>query len=155
MSVIIFSWLSKQLFVGNKAKRQISKRVFQEKKSTPNVPRDEHFFPPDTYTYVCVSGCKKCSFFGKFGMLCFLETPVLRFALLPYYPRIATRELERGPKWVNEKLSHTQKETITMQILCKMFQVTAWSDFLQGNDFGPNKDLEFLKFYSMFFLRHY
>ena len=34
------------------------------------------------YTYVCVSGVKKCSFFGKFGVLCFLETPVLRFTLL-------------------------------------------------------------------------
>ena len=33
----------------------------------------------------CISGGKKCSFFGKFGVLCFLETPVLRFALLPYY----------------------------------------------------------------------
>ena len=33
---------------------------------------------------VCVSGGQKL-FFGKFGMLCFLETPVLRFALLPYY----------------------------------------------------------------------
>ena len=31
-----------------------------------------------------VSGGKKCSFFGKFGVLCFLETPILRFALLPY-----------------------------------------------------------------------
>ena len=30
---------------------------------------------PDTHTYVCVSGGKKCSFFGKFGLLCFLETP--------------------------------------------------------------------------------
>ena len=27
----------------------------------------------------------KCLFFGKFGVLCFLEKPVLRFALLPYY----------------------------------------------------------------------
>ena len=36
--------------------------------------------------YVCVSGGKKCSF-GKFGLLCFFETPVLRFALLPYYRR--------------------------------------------------------------------
>ena len=26
--------------------------------------------------------------FGKFGVLCFLETPVLRFALSPYYRRI-------------------------------------------------------------------
>ena len=30
----------------------------------------------------------RCSFFGKFGVLCFVETLVLRFALLPYYRRI-------------------------------------------------------------------
>ena len=30
---------------------------------------------------------KKCSFFGKVGVLYFLVTPVLRFALLPYYQR--------------------------------------------------------------------
>ena len=34
---------------------------------------------------VCVSGGKKCSFCGKFDVICFLETSVLRFALLPYY----------------------------------------------------------------------
>ena len=27
-------------------------------------------------------GVKKCSFFGKFDLLCFLETPILRFTLL-------------------------------------------------------------------------
>ena len=32
------------------------------------------FLPPDTHTYVCVSGGKKYSFFGKFGELCFLNT---------------------------------------------------------------------------------
>ena len=41
--------------VGNKAKWRISKRVFQENKAQ------------------------------KFGVLCFFETPVLRFAILPYY----------------------------------------------------------------------
>ena len=30
---------------------------------------------------------KKFLFFGKFSVLCFLETPVLRFAHLPYYQR--------------------------------------------------------------------
>ena len=39
------------------------------------------------HTYVCVSGGKKCSLFGKFVVFCFLETPVLRFAILPYHPR--------------------------------------------------------------------
>ena len=38
--------------------------------------------------YVCVLGSKKCLFFGKFGVPCFLVTSVLRFALLPYYWRI-------------------------------------------------------------------
>ena len=38
-------------------------------------------------TYVCLLGGKKCSFFGKFGVLCFLQTPVLRCTLLPYYRR--------------------------------------------------------------------
>ena len=32
----------------------------------------------------CIRGGKKCSFFGQFGVLCFLVTPVSRFALLPY-----------------------------------------------------------------------
>ena len=43
------------------------------KQSTPNFPKNEHFLPPDTHTHV----------------LCFLETPVLRFALLPYHRRIS------------------------------------------------------------------
>ena len=38
---------------------------------------------------MCVSGGKKCLFFGNFGVLCFLGTPVLRFALLPYYRLIS------------------------------------------------------------------
>ena len=42
------------------------------KQSTPNFPKNEHFLPPYT---------------EKFDVLCFLETPVLRFALLPYYRR--------------------------------------------------------------------
>ena len=37
--------------------------------------------------YVCVSGGKKCLFYGNVGALCFLETPVLKFVLLPYYRR--------------------------------------------------------------------
>ena len=40
--------------------------------------------------YVSLSGGKKCQFFGKFGLLCFLVTSVLRFALLPYYRQTKT-----------------------------------------------------------------
>ena len=48
------------------------------KQSTPNFLINEHFLP---------SGGKTCSFFGKFGVVCFRVTPVLTFALLPHYQR--------------------------------------------------------------------
>ena len=54
-----------------------------------NFPKDEHFLPHDTHTQVRVSGGKKYSIFGKFGVLYFLVTPVLSFTLLPYYRRVA------------------------------------------------------------------
>ena len=54
-------------------------------KKTKHTKFSEKLIPPDTQTYVCVSGSKKCSFLGKFSMLCFLETTVFTFALLPYY----------------------------------------------------------------------
>ena len=43
---------------------------------------------------MCVSVGKKCSFFGKFNVLCFLETFVLRFVLLPYYRRTGKLDLQ-------------------------------------------------------------
>ena len=58
------------------------------KKITPNFPKNEHFLTPDTHRHVHVTGGKQCSFFGKFGVLCFLVTPGLSLALLPYYRRI-------------------------------------------------------------------
>ena len=45
------------------------------------------FLPPGPHTHTYISGGKKCSFFGKFGLLCFLVTPILRFTCLPYYRR--------------------------------------------------------------------
>ena len=51
----------------------------------PNFTKKEHFLPPDTQTYVCVTGGKKCSFIKKFDVLCFLKTcfEIRPFALLP------------------------------------------------------------------------
>ena len=72
--------------VGNIAKRRISKRVFQETKAH-QIFRKMNISYSLIRTYVCVSGGNKCLFFGRFGVLWFLETPVLRFALLPYYRR--------------------------------------------------------------------
>ena len=71
-----------------------------KKQGTPNFPKNEHFLPPYTHTDVCVSGDKKCLFFGKFGVLCFLETPILRFTLLPYYRRIALPVYARCNKYI-------------------------------------------------------
>ena len=56
--------------VGNKAKGRISKQVLQENKTRQIF----HFR-------------KKCPFFGKFGLLSFLVTPVFRFAYLPHSRR--------------------------------------------------------------------
>ena len=74
-------------FVVNKAKGRISKPVCQENKAG-------RIFRKTNISYMCVSGKKKCSFFEKFGVLCFLVTPVLKFALLPYYQRIQRNSLE-------------------------------------------------------------
>ena len=77
-------------FVGNKAKGRILKWVSQENKTHQVFRKTNIFLPPNAHTCVGVSEDKKCSFFGKFGMLCFLVTPVLRLALLPCSQRSPT-----------------------------------------------------------------
>ena len=72
--------------LGNRAKGQISKRVFQENK-TRQIFRKKNNSYPLICRRTCVSRSKKCSFFRKFDVLCFLATPVLKFALLPYCRR--------------------------------------------------------------------
>ena len=82
--------LFREHFVGNKAKGRISKRVFQESKARQNFRETNISYSlirTRTCAYVCVSGGKKCLFSGNFGVLCLLETPVSRFALLPNYRR--------------------------------------------------------------------
>ena len=76
--------------------------VVSRKQITPKIPKNEHFLHPDmhtTRTCACQGG-KKCSFFRKFGVLCFLETPILRFTLLPYYRRIALPVYARCSKYI-------------------------------------------------------
>ena len=58
-----------------------------EKTKHAKFSKKTDFLPPDTHTWVCVSEGKKCLFVGKIDLFCFLETPILRFALLPYYQR--------------------------------------------------------------------
>ena len=88
---IAFGIHLKLQFVGNKAKGRISKRVLQE--NNRQIFRKTNILYPLIRKRTCSyqgggGGGKKCSFFGKFGVFCFLVTPVLRFALLPYCRRI-------------------------------------------------------------------
>ena len=82
-------------FVSNMTKGRISKLVFQGNKARQIFRKKNISYPlirtRDTHTYVCVSGGKKCSFFRKFDLLYFLETLILRFALLPYYRQTETQ----------------------------------------------------------------
>ena len=70
-------------YLGNKAKGRISKYRYQENK---NFPKNEHFLPLETNTYVW--GSKKCLPFRNIWVLCFLVMSVLKFVFLPYYRRI-------------------------------------------------------------------
>ena len=69
--------------VGDKAKGRISKRVFQENNA-------RQIFRKTNISYPLISTLQKCSFFGKFGVLYFLEPPVLRFALFALLPTISS-----------------------------------------------------------------
>ena len=81
--------LEKAKFVGDKAKGRISKQVLQENKAGQIFQKTNSSYPeicPRVHQGVrdvhFLRG-KECSFFGKFGQLCFLVTSVLQFALLP------------------------------------------------------------------------
>ena len=77
--------------------------------------------------FVRVSGGKKCSFLEKFGMLCFLETPVLRFALLPYYRQIIAssiikvKNFMRRLIWVCKKMHSTQNVSFALNLFSFSF----------------------------------
>ena len=67
----------------------------------------------------CLSGGKKCAYFGKFGVLFFLETPVLRFALLPYYRRKGKCQRNQWPKARIISIESGEKKvvlTVTLQV---------------------------------------
>ena len=73
--------------IGNEAKRRISKRVFQESKARQNFRKTNISYPLIRTRTCAYQGIRNVCFSEIFSVLCFLETPVLRFALLPYYRR--------------------------------------------------------------------
>ena len=62
--------------------------MLQENKARQLFRKRTFLTPWYVRVCVCVSWGKKCSFFGKFGVHCFLVTLNLRFALLPYCRRL-------------------------------------------------------------------
>ena len=53
--------------------------------STPHFPKNEHFLLFDTHMYLCISECKKCSFFWKIWRalkICYLRVVIRVFVLL-------------------------------------------------------------------------
>ena len=72
--------------VGNKAKGRILKQVFQENKAH-QIFRKTNISYPLIHTRTCAyQGVRNVRIFlGKFGVLCFLKKPALRFTLLIYY----------------------------------------------------------------------
>ena len=95
--VRVFNWI---LSINSSVIRKKGKSQNGCFKKTKHVKFSEkRLFLTPWYPHVCVSGGKKCSFFGKFGLLCFLKTPVLRFALLPYYWRISGYIMRNSMKY--------------------------------------------------------
>ena len=100
--------------VGNESIGQISKHVFQENKAPQIFLKTSIFSPWYVHVRVRIKG-KKCLFFGKLGVFCFLETHVLRFDLLPYYRRttqwVKTFPQALNPAWLcnfNEGVADTE-----------------------------------------------
>ena len=100
---------------------------------------------------VCVLDGKKYSFFRKFGGLSFLETLVLRFALLPCYRRNNQRKLRQYNRIIT--LSHLgEKKYLLILIFAKSipstrlhteiskrsFEVERKNNFIQKNSNNSN-----------------
>ena len=63
---------------------------FKKTKQAKQIFRKTNISNPLICTRTCeYQGVRNVRFFEKFGVLCFLETPVLRFALLRYCQRLA------------------------------------------------------------------
>ena len=91
-----------------------SQNGVSRKQSTSKFPKNEHFLLPDTHTYVCVPGGKKCSFFRKIWRalfswnICFQGRP---FALLPTNYSNSTKLVELiFDKLRSNGLTQTKKE---------------------------------------------
>ena len=97
--------------------------------------------------YVRVSGGKKCSFLGIFDVFCFLETPVLRFTLLPYYQQnnIEKNLGEHAP--ANYSLLHCRQCYLIINALIQPRFPKTRTQFLCYNIAKNEEDFGVLLFY--------
>ena len=82
-----------QKFYNNSTVRQIDEfqnGCYKKRKRAKFYEKQTFLMPWSAHVRVRIRG-KKCLFFWKFGVLCFLVTPLLRFALWPYCRRIDTK----------------------------------------------------------------
>ena len=63
------------------------KTYVTRKRNTKHLLQNKHFLSPDTRTYVCISRGKTYSFYGKYGVICFFASTILRKTLLLSYRR--------------------------------------------------------------------
>ena len=87
--------------------------------------KNRTFLLPDTHRYMFVSWSKKCSFFGKFDLLCFLVTPVSRFALFlfAYDLQSVFNNLKVKTDFWKASNSRFKKVTIRNILVCRGRQV--------------------------------
>ena len=70
-------WIQDNIALVIKQKGESQNGCYKKTKQT-KFSKNEHFLPPHTHTHVCISAGKKCSFFRKFSVLCFLFYHLLR-----------------------------------------------------------------------------
>ena len=103
--ISVLSWIYRRLLIAFlvtssviRQKGESQNGCFKKTKHAKFSAKTNIFYPlirtrTCAYAY---QGIKNVHFCGKFGVLCFLETPGLRFALLPYYRRLILRKTARA-----------------------------------------------------------
>ena len=85
---------------------------------------------------MCVSESKECLPLGKIGVLCFLITSVLRFALLSYYRRLSEIRINTySLKYLYLEIVFKRKLLISLtRILLCFWKIGKWLGVEKTND---------------------
>ena len=96
---------------------------------------------------MCVLRGKKWSFFGKFGVLCFLAPSVLRFAVLPNYRRIKVNLFQSTVKFqiATSHLFCIENQVTGFYMMCNWAEMGYISSFALSHNITAK--FNFLSFY--------